>query len=99
MIQLEIGPLITILGALIGTGGIGALLKIAIDRKSGAEAKRVAEVERIKALLDKERRRADIAEAGKRIYAEALSLHRRLMYELDCFDPDTMPLWPETPKE
>lgn len=95
----DLGLIVTIGAALLGTGGIGALVKIWVDRRDGTEERRVAEVERMKQLLDQARRRADVAEAGKRIYAEQLSLARRIMFAADCIDPATVPPWPETPKE
>lgn len=83
-----------VLGA-VGSGGIGALVKLWLDRRDGSENRRVSEVDRIAKMLEKAEAKARVAERQKRILTEYVH-DLRLFVMNQCNVPSSeIPEWPK----
>jgi len=94
----------TLLVAILGAGGIGALIKTVFDviikARSGVairDSKRRADIQQqlLEALAreDEQRDRAEAAERNVRRLQDTISVYRRAMIE-EGHKPESLPAWP-----
>lgn len=85
---------VTVVLAIVGSGGVGALVKLWWDRRDGTEAKKVAEVERITKMWEKAEERAREAETRERKAREHASELRIWAMNTCGVTSEQLPDWP-----
>lgn len=86
---------VTLILGLLGGGGFSSLIRLWWERRDGTEDRKVAEVNRISEMFERERDRANILERDKRRIAEHASDLRRFVIEHCGIPASELPPWPE----
>lgn len=87
--------IVTLALGMVGSGGIGALIKLMWDRRDGTEDREVRQVERITAMWEKAEARASSAESRARRVSEHASDLRRILMEKCGYANSELPEWPK----